>query len=204
MDIFILLILIVSTVRGGKTGFFLAAKSLLQWLLCVVFAFLFSGEVKNALTVHTSVDEWVLKKLALRFNGLTDSSVYRVLSHLFPEWARDAGDVAFSSVVSMVMTVLSFIIIVIGVQFLCRALSRLFMRKHRGNRAMGFVDEVLGAVFGFGRGIFYVLFIFLVFIPLLSVWFPSVAAPLAAEMENSFIAGLLYDNKIFLSFLKKL
>lgn len=204
MDIFIFLILLISSVQGARKGFMDTLKSFLQWFLCLIFGILFCSITKELLINYTGIDEWIQRSLVLQLaeNNLV-SSIPDVCSSWIGSELTDIENEVILSITSMLMTVISFFTFIIGFKVILFIFTWLFSKKYHDG-VTGFIDGVLGVIFGFARGIFYVLLLFLIFIPLFSVCFPQMSESVTLNIENSIFANIFYNDNILLIILQKL
>ncbi len=204
MDIFVFLILLVSSVQGARKGFMDTLKSFLQWFLCLVFGILFCSITKELLINYTNIDEWIQKSLVAQLteNNLVSFIPDACSSWIGPELTNIENEFILS-ITSMLMTIISFFTFIIGLKAILLIFTWLFSKKYHDG-VTGFIDGALGAIFGFARGIFYILLLFLVFIPLFSVCFPQMSESVALNIENSMFANIFYNDNILLIILQKL
>lgn len=204
MDIFVLLILLVSSVEGARKGLMITLKSFLQWFLCLILGILFCSITKEILTDYTGIDQWIQESLTTQLaeNNLVNTLPDACSLWIGPEVSAMENEVILS-ITSMLMTIISFFSFIICLKILLFLFAQLFSKKYHDG-VTGFIDGVLGMLFGFTRGIFYVLLLFLIFIPLFSVCFPQMSESLTLSMENSIFACILYNDNILLVILQKL
>ena len=181
--------------------------SFFQWFICFIIGILFCSVGKSLLIDYTLLDEMISENLTMHFgDSVMESSAYQSIPDVCSGWIDDhletiQGEMV-ESITSIMMTVISFLIIMLTAKAVTFIYNLAFSKdRHRG--VTGFVDRMLGGIFGFARGIFYVLVIFLIFVPVFSVWFPSSAESFAISMEDSFIAGIMYNDNAFLVILKE-
>ena len=202
MDIFLLAVLLVSGISGARKGFILTVKSFLQWFLCIIAGILLCNPIKYLLKTHTGLEGFLYE--------LTDTeSINLRIQEFLPDAAAKWLEPAILSkeveiegaIVSMLLTVISFLLIIIFIKLAFFVLTILFSKEYHDG-STGFTDSTLGLVFGLARGLFYVLLIFVLFIPLFSMWSPDFGIRVSEAASDSFIADAFYNDNILLTVLE--
>lgn len=204
MDIFLISILLVSSVRGAQNGFAYTVKSFLSWFICMAAGIFGCSAVKELLISNTGINDYISDMaLACAMQHHTAEE----LPDICAEWISPAmqnGEAELAqAITSLILTIISFLIIVIAVRLIFSICLHLFSKKyHKG--VIGFTDGVLGMIFGLASGFFLILLLFIFFIPLFSLWFSGFASFIGNAMDNSILASVFYNNNILLKFLNKM
>lgn len=200
MDIFLLALLLVSAVHGAKNGFAYTVKYFLLWFFCLVAGISGSSTVKELLIENTGIDEYVR-------DVLEQQSVHTDLWNFLPDacadWFRPSGSYDHEFLLSMeslILAILSFLLIVAGIRIVFALYLHLFSKKHNDG-LRGFSDGVLGLVLGLVRGLFFILLIFVLFIPVISLVSADAGEFISRATEDSILAATFYNHNILLSFL---
>ena len=108
-----------------------------------------------------------------------------------------------ASVTSILLTIISFLTIVIGIKVVCFLLSHLLSKKHNDG-IVGFFDGFMGFIFGAVRGLLLVFLFFTILVPLLSLVLPDFSAAILTSMDQSRLAHYLYEENILLILVRDL
>lgn len=101
------------------------------------------------------------------------------------------------------ITVISFIIIVLVVKLILHILVRpASSRKKHG--VLKLPDRLLGMAIGGAKGIVVVFVLMTVLVPIVAFAEPQTSEWLVKELENSYIAGTLYENNLLLLIMEDL
>lgn len=202
LDVIVCAILLFSTIMGAKKGVARTVVSFMQWFVCIIAGFLFCDKVKGLLidytTMDSSINQYVLNRMQA---SAVDSSSYQAMPDLFSDWVNDTAD-AFvygtsAAITSTLMTVIAFLCIVFGIKLAAFGLVRLFSRKYHDG-VVGFFDGFMGFLFGGVRGLLYVFLFFAVLVPVLGLIWPGLSEAVVKSMDDSYIAGFLYNNNVLL------
>lgn len=202
MDIVVCAVLLLSIIMGARKGAVMTVISFMQWFVCIILGFIFCDKVKALLIDYTTMDDWLNQYILNHIKtSIEESSPYQAMPDLFGSWVNDTSDSFIygtsAAMTSTLMTVIAFLCIVFGIKIVCFGLVRLFSRKyHEG--VVGFFDGFMGFLFGGVRGILYVFLLFAVLVPILGLVFPGLSEAVINSMDDSYIAGFLYNNNVLL------
>ncbi|MEE0742294.1 MAG: CvpA family protein [Emergencia sp.] len=207
-DIVVIVIILASTILGAKKGFSLTVISFMQWFVCLILGVLFCSPVKGFYIDYTTLDESILSAMEEQFEGAAaNSSAYQAMPDLFSGWLGDVtGAMSHelaASVTSILLTIISFLTIVIGIKVVCFLLSHLLSKKHNDG-IVGFFDGFMGFIFGAVRGLLLVFLFFTILVPLLSLVLPDFSAAILTSMDQSRLAHYLYEENILLILVRDL
>lgn len=202
MDIIVVGIVLMSTIWGARKGFVLTVISFIQWFVCLLAGFVFCTWMKGFLIDNTTIDDSINQYLLKQMEGsISDNAGYQALPDLFSKSVSETTDQfvygASASITSVLLTIISFLLIVFGIKIISFIMARVFSRKYHDG-AVGFVDGFLGFVFGLIRGALFVFLFFAVLVPVLSLIIPESAETIIKAMETSNTAGYLYNDNFLL------
>ncbi len=232
IDITILVILLISCLLGARKGFAATITSLFGWFVSTVCGLVFFDTVKKFIETNTPIDEFfngiILERLVLAATGIgtgtkpEGSLSYDTIPDLFgnfftsinPQLAdgfNAAAENAVSkmlegtaqSITSILMSVISFLILVLGIKLISRLILMLFSKQN--NKGLtGFVDGLAGFAFGAVRGLF-LIFIFLgLLVPILTLINPDFSQLAMDDFSKSKAGDFLYQHNLMLMVLKGL
>lgn len=201
-DIVVIMMILISTILGAKKGFSLTVISFMQWFVCLILGVVFCDQVKALYMEHTVLDEHILAAMEEQFaETATGSSTYQAMPDLF---SGRLGDVTTAvshelaaSVTGILLTIISFLTIVIGIKVVCFLLAHLFSKKHNDG-VVGFFDGFMGFIFGAVRGLLLVFLFFTLLVPLLSLVLPDFSAAILTSLDQSVLSHYLYEENILL------
>ncbi len=202
LDIIVCAILLFSTIMGAKKGVAQTVVSFMQWFVCIIAGFIFCDKVKGLLIDYTTMDDSINQYILAHIdNSAVDSSSYQAMPDLFSDWVSDAADTFIygtsAAITSTLMTVIAFLCIVFGIKLVAFGLVRLFSRKYHDG-VVGFFDGFMGFLFGGVRGLIYVFLFFALLVPILGLLWPGLSETIIKSMDDSYVAGFLYNNNVFL------
>ncbi|MGC2873834.1 CvpA family protein [Ihubacter sp. rT4E-8] len=202
MDFIIILILALSAVLGARKGFALTLASFMQWFVCIVAGLLLCSKMKGFLIDYTTLDNTLNRMILSHIeNSIQDSVPYKAMPDLFSSWiSRGASEFAYgtsASITDVVMTVLSFLLVVAAIKIIAYLIVHLFSRKYNDG-VTGLFDKTMGFIFGLVRGVLLVLLFFTVLVPVLSVLWPGMSETIIGFMDGARFSEMLYDGNMLL------
>lgn len=206
MDIMVLIIFIGAVFFSMRQGFALTVINFLRTVASLVLGFLFCDDVRDWLLEKTGLGLWLEGKLQAEISTAVTSTwegseLYQMLPRLLQEQTAElggslAGEGALR-LTHILLTLLSFFLIVLGVSLAASFLNRIFSKQYAGG-FFGCMDWILGGLMGIINGFIFV-FVFLAAItPLTAMFMPDLSETLTASFAESRIAGSLYDNNLLL------
>ena len=110
---------------------------------------------------------------------------------------------ASDAVSPQVITVIAFVIIVLLVKLMLHIFVRPASRSKK-HSVLKLPDMLLGMAIGGAKGIVVVFVFMAVLVPIIAFAEPQTSARLVQELDDSYIAGTLYDNNLLLLIMKGL
>lgn len=202
IDIIVCAILLFSTIMGARKGAARTVVSFMQWFICIIVGFLFNDKVKGLLIDYTTMDDAINRYVVEHIQtSVEDSSPYQAMPDLFSDWVNETSDTfvygTSAAITSTLMTIIAFLCIVFGIKLIGFGLVRLFSRKY-SQGLVGFFDGFMGFLFGAVRGLIYVFLFFALLVPVLGLIWPGLSETIVKSMDDSYIAGFLYNNNVLL------
>ena len=185
-----------------RRGFAAAVVGFLRGIISVIVAYLLCGWVGKYITTKTQVGTLLESKIKDTLsNSWEDSAIYKAIPSLFKSgsdgFTTDLINDGAEKITSIIISILSFIIILVVIRLFLGLVLRLFSARHRDG-VIGFMDRFLGTLLGVVFGAFFVMaFLALVF-PILGLVAPSQCETVLSWFDNSFFAKDLYDNNLLL------
>lgn len=204
MDIIIGIIFVVTVFLAMRKGFALTVIHFVQVIASLVLGFLFCDDLKLWFQTKTNLAELVTEKVASswsapKWEGLLPQILQEELDTATGMLVQEAAQ----KMVEILLSILSFGLIVIGVSLVCTILAHIFSKQYNEG-FLSFVDWVLGAGMGCCIGIFYVLVFLALITPITEFFMPDLSETLAASFSESYIAGKIYNHNVLLLFFRGL
>ena len=208
LDILAVIILLFSIISGARKGFAKTCFSFMQWFLCIVAGFFLCTPIKEYISEYTTLDETIYNYILDQVRTtIEESTPYQSIPDLFSQWLQgESNNFLYGSCASLtniILTVLSFVFIVLAVKLVGGVLVRLLSKDYHSG-VVGFLDGVLGFLFGAVRGVLILLISFAVLVPVLTLLPEVISATLKTAMDQSMIASVLYDDNLLLILLRDL
>lgn len=208
MDILAAVILLFSLIRGAQKGFAKTLLSFMQWFICIVAGFFLCASAKEYIIKHTSLDEainsYILDQIT---TTIEESTPYNAMPDLFSAWINDESSNfvygTAASLTDVLLTVLSFIAVIIVTKIICSVFVLIFSKDYHDG-LIGFLDGLVGLLFGAVRGILLIFLCFAVMVPLLSLMPTEVSEPIKTAMDQSYAASAIYDDNLLLILVRDL
>ena len=160
MDILVCVVIVASAALGAHKGFALTIISFMQWFVCLILGIILCGPVRTLIYDHTTMDDFFQEAIATRLSAsVTDSPTYNSIPDLFSGWVQDGTNSLIATtaaeITSVILTVISFVLIILGIRLVCYIIVHGFSKKHHKG-FIGFADGLGGFAVGLVRGIIYV------------------------------------------------
>lgn len=198
LDIIILAIIVLSIVFGYRAGFVVTLANTIGWIGSFIAAQFLQPHVKTFILAHTTLYE----KLQGSFVAKGKGNISGIESNLtvFPEKMRDTmggiikqgADGGSHIMANALVVVISFVIAVVLVKLILFVFVRLFSKRYRSNAVS--TDTVLGVVIGALKGIVISLVFALILVPLALMSGGGIESWVLTQINDSFIAAMLYNN----------
>lgn len=205
MDVVVALIFVISTAVGFRQGFVHTFIHTAGWLLSIVLAFAWYAKVENFMRNKTNFYDTVYNKVAERVAeegssaGVSFTKDMPVILQEFIDSIKNSvADAIAMGVSDFLFKVICFLLLVIAIRLVFMLFSSLFSKKNNEG-FLGFIDGVFGLLAGAIKGLLIIFLLLALLVPVIGL---SSGDSLAATLESSRIAGILYDNNYLLLMLK--
>lgn len=161
-DIAIVLIILISALRGLKDGFAKSVLKFVGWIISLVGAYFLMPISRSFLYANTALYESVnFEALPAPFAQLTADMLFSILCF-----------------------VVGFIVIKIIINIIAMLIPT-------GDSLIGKVNQTVGLLFGIARGLLIVAFILLAIVPLVTLLDPAALPVVTQNIHGSYLGGFL-------------
>ena len=146
-------------------------------------------------------------KLTKKFNGQDIDLlkfIPKVLRTKFEDFGIDGITTTVNRFTNLSITIISFSIIVGLVWFISVLLRRRILSGRKHKNLLGTVDSSVGLLFGAIKGAILIFLLLALMFPLATLFTPEQIHALNEQLNNSYIAGYLYDVNPLIYFMHKL
>ncbi len=209
MDIAILVVLVLTIFFSMRKGFAMSVVSFFKGFASLIAAWFFCDDLADYAINNTEIGQRTINAINQNISAKWESSdVYMALPDLF----KGNGSEDFTSpliqngsarVAYILLTIICFVLIVVVLRGGLALIGKLF--SHQNNEGFsGTIDWILGLILGIIVGILYVFLFLALLVPVISLFVPQHCETVMRWLDNSFIAGDLYDNNLLLIFFRDL
>ena len=203
LDIAILSVMVLTIFFSMRKGFAMSVVGFFKGFVSLFIAWVFCDDLAVWLARSTSVGTRIAEKVSSGLSVKWESSdIYQALPDLFKDngngTAADALIIDGSAkIANLFLTIISFVAIVFLLRVVLAAVGHIF--SHHGNEGfVGIMDWLLGLLLGAILGIVYVFVFLALLLPIVGLFMPENCQTVLEWLDNSIIAGDLYDNNILL------
>ena len=203
LDIAILSVMVLTIFFSMRKGFAMSVVGFFKGFVSLFIAWVFCDDLAVWLARSTSVGTRIAEKVSSGLSVKWESSdIYQALPDLFKDngngTAADALIIDGSAkIANLFLTIISFVAIVFLLRVVLVAVGHIF--SHHGNEGfVGIMDWLLGLLLGAILGIVYVFVFLALLLPVVGLFMPENCETVLGWLDNSLIAGDLYDNNILL------
>ena len=204
IDIAICIIVFVSAVCYAHIGFVRSVVSVISWIACLACGLFFCDEVRNFI-YNSGVGKKLESSIASSLSdSIMDSSAVSSAPKMIREWVGIAADAATSQVsegvTSIILTIFSFLILMLAVKIVLFVVVHLFSKEYHDG-PLAFIDSTGGLILGVALGVFYVLLLLAGLVLVMEFLPDSTAVAIRKYLDESYFSGIIYDNNpLFLLF----
>ena len=197
-DITVVAILVICMVLGFRRGFIYSFVNTLGWIGSILGAFIGCRLLAGQLAESTDLDDTIYMKIYENISGSFESvttgadTLPLILNETVDTAAASAAEALAQRLTDMTLMILSFLIIFVVIKLICYLITTALSKRHNDG-FIGFFDGVLGFIAGSIKGILIVFIFLMLLIPCLSLMSPESTEVALRGLENSHIAGALYD-----------
>ena len=206
LDIIIVLIFLICALRGKSQGFLESLVRLAAVSGGVIIGIMNTDRIRSLLFA-LPIDDFMKGKLTKRFNGQEMDLLQfipKVLRTKFEAFGLDGINTTVNRFTNLSITIISFSLIVSVVWIISSHLRKRIMRGHKSKNLLGTVDSSVGLLFGSIKGAIIIFLLLALMFPLTSLFAPQYIHTLNEQLNNSYIAGYLYDANPLIYFMRRL
>lgn len=202
LDIIVIVLMVIPAALGIYRGFFRSFVRTAGWIIAVVCGFFLKDTVAEYVA-KSSFGEMIYQNIYEKFASSFDVVLMSVEG--LPEIIR--GGIAVSAkssyeilaqmFSSMIISVVSFAGVVIVVWLLLKILIRPASKRKRGG-ILNTSDKMMGFFVGFMEGVLIVFVLLAGLMVYMNFADAALTEQILAILEESYIAGTLYDNNLLL------
>ena len=203
MDILILAIFILTIFLTMRRGFAMSVVSFFKGFVSLVIAWFFCDDMAGWLMTRTEVGVNTMDRISESLSSRWESSeVYMALPDLFKENGGSELSTYLimdgaEKLASVLLTIVCFVLIVLGLRLVLAIVGSIF--SYRNNKGFtGAVDWIMGLVLGIVLGLIYIFVLLALLVPVLGLIMPEHCQTVLTWLDESFIAGDLYNNNLLL------
>jgi uncharacterized membrane protein required for colicin V production len=201
LDILILLIAILSMIRGYRRGFFGTVLRTFGWLLSIIAAAIAYPHATVWLSAHTDIYDNIRIGLEERFGAQLSAKTGELTEDIPDRIAEAADKLAETFAVSLadgVATVCAgvsvYLALLLAIKLLASLLAFLFSKRPSRKGILSGVDSLLGLVFGAVTGMLVIFVLLALLLPVSLLIGESANATVSDALFSSMFAGELYNN----------
>ena len=206
LDIIIVIIFLICALRGKSQGFLDSLVRLAAISGGVIIGILNTDRLRSLLFA-LPIDDIMKLKLTKKFNGQDIDLlkfIPKVLRTKFEDFGIDGITTTVNRFTNLSITIISFSIIVGLVWFISVLLRRRILSGRKHKNLLGTVDSSVGLLFGAIKGAILIFLLLALMFPLATLFTPEQIHALNEQLNNSYIAGYLYDVNPLIYFMHKL
>lgn len=206
LDLIVVIMFITTTVRGKIRGFSDSLIRLAGLVAGVVLGVVFTEKLADIIML-TPLDELIRDNVRDMVNGnsfdiidFIPSSIGKVIRSL----GATETEQTVTHFANAVIMVLAFLLIVLATWIVAGLIRGSLSRKRHNKTFIGTVDSSVGLLFGAIKGALLVFLFLALMFPVASIILPDHIHAINESLNNSYIAGYLYDINPLIHFIKKL
>lgn len=206
LDLIVVIMFITTTVRGKIRGFSDSLIRLAGLVAGIVLGVVFTEKLADIIML-TPLDELIRDNVRDMVNGnsfdiidFIPSSIGKVIRSL----GATETEQTVTHFTNAVIMVLSFLLIVLATWIVAGLIRDSLSRKRHNKTFIGTVDSSVGLLFGAIKGALLVFLFLALMFPVASIILPDQIHAINESLNNSYIAGYLYDINPLIHFIKKL
>ncbi len=206
LDIIIVVIFLICALRGKSQGFLDSLVRLAAISGGVIIGILNTDRLRSLLFA-LPIDDIMKLKLTKKFNGQDIDLlkfIPKVLRTKFEDFGIDGITTTVNRFTNLSITIISFSIIVGLVWFISILLRRRILSGRKRKNLLGTVDSSVGLLFGAIKGAILIFLLLALMFPFATLFAPEQIHALNEQLNNSYIAGYLYDVNPLIYFMHKL
>ena len=202
MDIAVFAIFVISIFLSMRRGLALMVSGLMKGIVAATVAWIFCDNLADALLRVTPIHDFVVGRISEQLSvRWENSAIYGDLPTLFTQAGNNFSETIITEGATklawLFLTIIGFLLIFVGIRFVGYLIQKNFSHKEREG-FIGFSDKMLGLVLGIIVGIFNVLLVLALLLPICGFVAPGLSEQLPTWFEGSYFAKDIYDNNLLL------
>ncbi len=199
LDIIVAIILVSAGVYGLRKGFVFTFIHTAGWIGSLVLAYLATSLVLPLGRQYTGLYDWFLGYFKARFGDsasaldLSTQTVPSILADGYSQLTAKMVNSVAATFAGIAYTVTVFLVLYILIKIVFWLIIRIFSKEY-ADGFRGAADGFFGLIFGLIRGLIIVFLFLLVLLPVANILSPDLTETIIATLDDSFVAGTLYDN----------
>lgn len=206
LDIIGIAIFLICALRGKSQGFLDSLVRLAAVSGGIIIGILNTDRIRSLLFA-LPIDDFMKGKLTEKFNGQEMDLlefIPKVLRTKFEAFGLDGLPTTVNRFTNLSITIISFSAIVGLVWIISTYIRRRIMHGRKHKDLLGTVDSSVGLLFGSIKGALIVFLLLALMFPLTALFAPEHIHTLNEQLNNSYIAGYLYDINPLIYFMRRL
>ena len=204
LDIITAALIVIPMAIGMARGVVYIAIRTLGWIGALVVSFLLNPLVRG-LVAKSPIGDRVYSGLEERIGGSVDNvdavteSLPQIIGGNIHDAARDTADMLVQSIGGLVISVISFILMVMLIRLLMVILMR--VSKKKGDRNIPVVsrmNKLTGLLIGSIEGLVFAFLFLAALIPVMNMASPETVESITDGLRYSYLAGPLYDGNLLM------
>jgi uncharacterized membrane protein required for colicin V production len=197
IDLAICIIVFVSAVCYAHIGFVRSVVSALSWVAGLACGLFFYDEIRSFIYgcgVGRKIEASIAGSLS---DSIMESSAVQSAPEIIRKWVGIAADTATTQVsegvASLIITLLSFFILMLAVKIVLFVIVHLLSKEYHDG-PLAFIDSTGGLILGVALGVFYVLLLLAGLVLVMEFLPDDTAVAIRTYLNESYFSGIIYDN----------
>ena len=206
LDLIVVVMFITTTLRGKIRGFSDSLIRLTGLVAGIVLGVLFTDKLAQVI-MATPFDEFISSNMREAVRGNTFNIIDFVPSSIgktIEALGVTRTEQTVTHFTNATIMVMSFLLIVLAVWIVAGLLRSNMAHRRREKTVIGTVDSSVGLLFGAIKGAILVFLFLALMFPVAGIILPDHIQGINESLNNSYIAGYLYDINPLIHFIKKL
>lgn len=203
LDIAVAAVLGLTMMRGGRRGALYIFMRTLGLPAGIVTAFFLSPSLSDVM-YGGWVGKYISRSLSRKFEASFDAveracdSLPEIIGGGIGSFGEGATDILVNMLTGMIVSLISFITIVIAVWFVINKFTRAAARRRRSTGIAAMVDRIFGFALGALIGLFIIYLMLALLLLFVNLAEAKTAEAVLEQLNGSVAAGSLYNNNILL------
>ncbi len=202
MDIAVFAVFVISIFLSMRRGLALMVSGLMKGIVAAAVAWVLCDDLADALLEVAPIHDFVVGRISGQLSVRWESSaIYSDLPTLFTQAGNNFSDTIITEGATklawLFLTIVGFLLIFLGIRFIGYLIQKNFSHKEHDG-FVGFSDKLLGLILGIIIGLFNVLLVLALLLPICGFVAPSLSEQLPTWFDGSYFAEDIYNNNLLL------